>query len=359
MTDASDDKRKRRKPLVSVEFQREVDVATGEGETRMFVKLYFEARDSGLIRALGPHRWQTLSCLATYMNANGRCNPGQDRLGRDLGISRQKLNKRIQDLLNFRFEGRPVVTLARQRTLTKRGGRWATNEYSVLPISSFSIFNSPRESTAQLPEPIETTRKAPMSPKGDIGPMSRRRDTRKGDTNKNQYINKTHGDRVISPIKKTDIDALITAFNTACGHATGRKPLPKERQQARELLHKHGNEKALHVIQYGVDRCRETFTSSPEVLGGILPHVDAALENFEQKREGRLAREKYTKQVDREDAEREAKEAAIRVLPFKERVAHRLETRIQHFRIGHRRSPTADELEKMRLKIEQQERQAS
>jgi hypothetical protein len=36
----------KRKPLVTVEFQTEIDVATGNREKRMFVKMYFDARDS-------------------------------------------------------------------------------------------------------------------------------------------------------------------------------------------------------------------------------------------------------------------------------------------------------------------------
>ena len=38
----------KRKPLVTVEFQIEVDIATGDRERRMFVKMYFEAPDPGL-----------------------------------------------------------------------------------------------------------------------------------------------------------------------------------------------------------------------------------------------------------------------------------------------------------------------
>ena len=41
---------------------------SGETRSRIFVKMYVAARDSGLIRALGPELWQTLCVLATYMN---------------------------------------------------------------------------------------------------------------------------------------------------------------------------------------------------------------------------------------------------------------------------------------------------
>ena len=100
-----------RKPLVTVEFQTEVDVATGGRQRRMFVKMYFDARHSGLLAAIPGELWKMLCCLATYMNEDGNCYPTQDQIAHDLGIRRQRVNERIQDLLNFRFQGQPVLSL--------------------------------------------------------------------------------------------------------------------------------------------------------------------------------------------------------------------------------------------------------
>ena len=127
-----------RKPLVSVEFQTEVDVATGDRERRMFIKMYFEARDSGLLAAIPAELWKMLCCLATYMNEDGNCYPTQDRIARDLGIRRQRVNERIQNLLNFRFQGQPVLTL---KPKTRFRGRWSNNVYFIQPISSLKIFD--------------------------------------------------------------------------------------------------------------------------------------------------------------------------------------------------------------------------
>jgi hypothetical protein len=127
-----------RKPLVSVEFQTEVDVATGDRERRMFIKMYFEARDSGLLAAIPAELWKMLCCLATYMNEDGNCYPTQDRIARDLGIRRQRVNERIQDLLSFRFQGQPVLTL---KPKTRFRGRWSNNVYFIQPISALKIFD--------------------------------------------------------------------------------------------------------------------------------------------------------------------------------------------------------------------------
>jgi hypothetical protein len=56
----------KRKPLVTVEFQTEVDIATGNHESRMFIKMYFEARESGLLASIPGELWKMLCCLATY-----------------------------------------------------------------------------------------------------------------------------------------------------------------------------------------------------------------------------------------------------------------------------------------------------
>ncbi len=133
-----------RKPLVSVEFQTEVDVATGDRERRMFIKMYFEARDSGLLAAIPGELWKMLCCLATYMNEDGNCYPTQDRIARDLGIRRQRVNERIQNLLNFRFNGQPVLSLNRK---TRIRGRWNNNVYRIQPISALKIFDKTEGST--------------------------------------------------------------------------------------------------------------------------------------------------------------------------------------------------------------------
>ena len=130
----------KRKPLVTVEFQTEVDIATGDRERRMFVKMYFDARDSGLLAALPDELWKTLCCLATYMDENGNCYPSQARLASDLGIRREHMNKRIKRLLAFRFHGEPVITMTKSRESKRGGSRWANNVYRLRPITGLAMF---------------------------------------------------------------------------------------------------------------------------------------------------------------------------------------------------------------------------
>jgi biotin operon repressor len=198
MNPGSDEQR--RKPLVTVEFQREVDLATGRGETRRFVKMYFDARDSGLLASLPDELWKTLCLLATYLDENGYCYPSQEKLAKDLNIGRQALNQRIQRLKEFRFDGNPVLSIERVRIHSEKGPtRWSNNVYYVHAIAGL---NYGRQGDAKV-KTTEESGKISMSPQHDIensgsmsferdtespASMSRPADTARGDTNKNERI---------------------------------------------------------------------------------------------------------------------------------------------------------------------------
>jgi hypothetical protein len=178
------------KPLITVNFEREVDVVTGKGETRRFVKMYFEARDSGLLATLPDELWKTLCVLATYLDENGHCFPSQERIAKDLGIGRQAVNKRIQRLREFRFAGKPLINISRSTVPQGVGGtRRDKNSYQLYPIAGFR-FGGDQE-TAKTPAD------ALMSPQRDIRantddstPRCRPRQTSgEGDTNKNNEGN--------------------------------------------------------------------------------------------------------------------------------------------------------------------------
>jgi hypothetical protein len=72
------------------------------------------------------------------MNEDGNCYPTQDRIAHDLGIRRQRVNERIQDLLNFRFQGQPVLSL---KPKTRVRGRWSNNVYHLQTVSALKIFD--------------------------------------------------------------------------------------------------------------------------------------------------------------------------------------------------------------------------
>lgn len=124
--------------LVTVERQIEQSMTDGKTETRIFVKMYVNAVRSGLIADMGPRNWTTLCVIASFMKENGDCWPTQSQIAKGLGVSRQTANKYVSELLNYRWQGKAVVTSVKCRG---ESGRWDNTKYTVLPVSNLEIFN--------------------------------------------------------------------------------------------------------------------------------------------------------------------------------------------------------------------------
>ena len=169
--------------LVSIEIQKEYDIFKRSWEDRIFVKLYIEARTSGLLRKISDRDWKTLCMLATFMDSEGRCYPSQRAIAKALGVSRQMANERIQSLVKFRFKEKPVLLIKKVRRSTQKGGRWDNNQYRILPISNLKVFSGPGKKGQT------NTEEKPVSSFLDTGAMSRIPDTGKLDTNYNHTLN--------------------------------------------------------------------------------------------------------------------------------------------------------------------------
>lgn len=210
MSEAPDNQR--RKPLVSVEFQTEVDISTAIPERRMFLKMYFEARDSGLLADIGDRRWRTLCTLATYMDERGLCYPSQARMAKDLGIYRQRVNERIQELLAYRFQGRPIITIRKARLSTVHGGRWANNVYQILPVTGLQIFGDESSADGESAEEPQNEAAESNVRKAGHRPMSAKPDTGNPDTNQIHSLNQKNVTNVgeSETRKGTDETARLT-----------------------------------------------------------------------------------------------------------------------------------------------------
>lgn len=123
--------------LISVETQTEHSIMSGKTETRIFVKMYVDAVRDGLIADMGARNWTTLCVIASYMDAQGNCYPTQEQIAKGLGVSRQTANKYINDLLEYRWQGKPVVVATKERS---DGGRFDNMRYTVKSVSNLEIF---------------------------------------------------------------------------------------------------------------------------------------------------------------------------------------------------------------------------
>ena len=126
--------------LVTVEIQKEFDILGKSWENKVFVKLFVAARTSGLLKKISDCEFKTLVTLALYMDEYGNCYPSQYQIAKDLGCNIRSANRRIHNLLNFRFKGNPIV-----EAVQKHGGHghWNNNYYTILPVSQIKIFEKP------------------------------------------------------------------------------------------------------------------------------------------------------------------------------------------------------------------------
>ena len=133
--------------LVSIEAQTEHSLTTGKSETRIFVKMYVDAVKHGLLADMGDSNWRTLCVIASFMDEQGRCYPTQAQIAKGLGVSRQAASARIRKLLDYRWQGRPLVEAKKVRT---EKGTWDNTRYTVLPISQLRIFEAEPEDIASM-----------------------------------------------------------------------------------------------------------------------------------------------------------------------------------------------------------------
>lgn len=130
---------------MAIQIEKEFDLLEKRWDQRVFVKLYVAARTSGLLAAISDRDWKTLCTLATFMDKDGKCYPSQSQLALALRVNRSTANRRIRSLARFRFQGKPVLLIERRYRKTTGGREYASNRYTILPVTQLKIFDRNRE----------------------------------------------------------------------------------------------------------------------------------------------------------------------------------------------------------------------
>jgi hypothetical protein len=339
---------KRRKPLVTVEWQREVDVFTGEAETRVFVKMYFDARDSGLLAAMPERLWKLLCLLATYMDENGNCYPSQATIGKHLGISRITANRWVQELLRFRFQGEPMASLVSLGQPRQYHGRWTHNVYKLYPITGLRIFNTDHPERGRSPEgkrPSTVYQKRYTEPQFTHTEYPST-DTVGRYTNQNQVPNQTHT-RVDSSSKRTRTVAaaeLVAYFHRQANRPESQTATRKELAHADALIREHGEKQCHDLVDLAIAKGAETNFKMRE-FGAILSYIPEILEEFSRehrKRQQQIAHRR--KEADEEERKVDSKAEWAKLSP-REKFAIRLRDRIAVQTLVKRRELTPFEIQ--------------
>jgi len=215
--------------LVTIEIQKEYDTLEQSWENRVFVKLFVAARTSGLLKKISDREFKTLIVLALYMDKNGNCYPSQDQIARDLGISRETANRRIQSLLRFRFDGKPIIKAVRLRN---KEGTWENVRYTILPVAQVKIFEKSAENKSSN---ILVT-------KSSQGPCDDSAIWRNRHTNYNHYLNKNNN------VKRNAIK-----------HLKKEKRIPEKEYLAQEISNQLNDDHSLKFYRKIVDLVPENL----------------------------------------------------------------------------------------------------
>lgn len=162
----------------------------------VFIRLHRDAFKYGLFRSLGDRLWATLCVLAFHMDEDGKCYPTQQQIADALGISRTRANIRVKELLEFRFNGKPLVEVVPDER--------RNNTYRVLPLAQFAIFGGEVEPLDMLQKRNTSSdmlqeRNTDMLRKRKTN-MLQKRNTNYNHNNNNQYNNKDTGDKPSEPL---------------------------------------------------------------------------------------------------------------------------------------------------------------
>jgi hypothetical protein len=120
----------------SVAIEQNFDPVVKTWHGQIFVKLYAAAVSTGFLAAISDRDWKTLCVIALHMDTEGRCYPSRDAIARALGVNKSTASERIQSLLEFRWQGHPLVQATRER---RPDGTLGRQVYTILPVAPFGF----------------------------------------------------------------------------------------------------------------------------------------------------------------------------------------------------------------------------
>lgn len=122
--------------VIATRIEKEYDPIHNEWESRVQFIAHDDALYSGFLAEIPPMQLHTLICLSLFMKENGKIEISIADFARALGISFQLAEKRIDELLAFRFKGQAVIHINRTREL-QDGPDHLT--LSILPVSPITF----------------------------------------------------------------------------------------------------------------------------------------------------------------------------------------------------------------------------
>jgi hypothetical protein len=127
--------------MISARVEREYDFVRNQWENNVYFQIHDSALYSMFLAEITPIQLHTLVTLALFMDETGKIEISVADMAKALSISFHQVNKRIEDLLNFRFRDKPIIHVTRPQ------GRSDGDTISVefLPISPITIHDGSEE----------------------------------------------------------------------------------------------------------------------------------------------------------------------------------------------------------------------
>lgn len=95
------------------------------------IKFPVEAVHNGMIADMGAKRWSTYCVILTFMNEYRECYPTQEEIAERLGVSRQTASKYIGELVDYRWNEKPLVRAIKERD---ENGRFTNTFYKGVDL---------------------------------------------------------------------------------------------------------------------------------------------------------------------------------------------------------------------------------
>ncbi len=95
--------------FMQLEIVNSYDVTQHKHVESFNIKLNMKSIRQGLIKDLGVYGFAVLNAIASYCDTHGECFPTQQNIADITGISRRKVITVINDLLNIKIDGVPLL----------------------------------------------------------------------------------------------------------------------------------------------------------------------------------------------------------------------------------------------------------
>ncbi|RSL35313.1 helix-turn-helix domain-containing protein [Salibacterium salarium] len=98
-----------------------------DDKSGMYMRVHFSFIN-GPLSEMKPNTLATTLALGRFIDKNGECFPTYKQLGEVLGISRDAVKKRIEEVKKYRYNGESIVEVINRNV---EGGRNTSNLYRL------------------------------------------------------------------------------------------------------------------------------------------------------------------------------------------------------------------------------------